>query len=239
MCDENLILKNILYNSHDKGISPKVKKLINYHPLLLQKEMNDRQINLMKLLYTKNINNNLLDQFEGILGLFFDLIDYIFCIKSSEKFIITFYNEHTLQAFRSISHSLKISILCMIIFSSFNIISIKYNNGLIYSEYADRNQFLSFGFLSFSRQPEESNYIIFVYVICLLMYITVLFSYILFLLIQKYLSGSESNFIEVNYPLSKFFLCSPTLRINSMSEKNFFQNYFIKEILNLTNNLHE
>ena len=235
MCDENKILKDILYNSYEKGISPKVKKLTNYHPLLMGKERNDKQINLMRLLYTKNSNNNLLDQFEGLFGLMFDFVDYIFCVRSSEKYINKFFNDHTLEAFRSLSHCIRLSVIGMIIFSVFNITSIL-NNSQFLSEY--KGSFLTHGYLSFARLP-GNNSIIFTYVTCLLAYITCIFCYVLFLLIQKYLSSSENNFIESNYPLAKFLFTSPTLSINEKSEKKYFHYYFLMESLNIIDNLYE
>ena len=235
MCDENKILKSILFNNYDKGINPKVKKLNNYHPLIMNKDQNDTQLNLMKRLYTNNTNNNFLDQFEGIVGLFFDFLDLIFCIKSSEKYIITMFNSQTLQAFRAITHPLKISVLCMMTFSTFNIISIINNFNLI-SPDSSYSSIISIGYLSFSRNPDNITVI---YVYSLIIYIILQFCYVLFLLIVKFLSDSESNFIENNYPLAKIFFTSPTLRINSEDEKNFFHSYFIQQILNLTDQLSE
>ena len=144
------------------------------------------------------------------------------------------FNSQTLQAFRAITHPLKISVLCMMTFSTFNIISIINNFNLISAE--PRYSLISIGYLSFSRYPDNIT-VIFVY--SLIIYIILQFCYVLFLLIVKFLSDSESNFIENNYPLAKIFFTSPTLRINSEDEKNFFHSYFIQQILNLTDQLSE
>ncbi len=237
MCDENKILKEILYSSSDKGISPKIKKLTNYHPILNSKESNDRQINLMRLLYTNNSNKNLIAELEGVISILFDLIENIFCIKISEQYLNRFYNEHTLLTLRSISHCIKLGFLCLLIFLPFNVYSIIYNYDLLNKEYSE--DFMGFGYLSFSRQPIENRFIMKFYVVSLNVCIAVFFIYVIFLVIKRYLSSSENDFLDSNYPLSKFWFTSPTLRINDEEERKYYQNYLLIQSLSITNNLYK
>lgn len=236
MCDENKILKDILYNSSDKGINPKIKKLTNFHPILNSKEKIDRQIKLMRLLHTNNDKNQII-QNEGIIARFFNFIELIFCIKKSEEYINKFYNKHTLLTLRSISHCIKLGFLCLLIFLPFNIVTFIYNKDLLNTDYQD--DIMGFGYLSFSRKPSDNKFIIRFYVISLIICIIVFFSYILFLLIQKYLNGTESNFIDSNYPLSKFLFTLPTLKINDEEERKFYQNYLLIESLHITDHLYK
>jgi hypothetical protein len=104
-------------------------------------------------------------------------------------------------------------------------------------EYSE--DFMGFGYLSFSRQPIENRFIMKFYVVSLNVCIAVFFIYVIFLVIKRYLSSSENDFLDSNYPLSKFWFTSPTLRINDEEERKYYQNYLLIQSLSITNNLYK
>ena len=161
---------------------------------------------------------------EKIVTLLIDIVDTFFCIKHKLRRLETNYNPQILEAFRALNHCVRLSFCCLSIFLVLNIYTFLNN-----SQYIDLQMkectysYLCLGFLSFMRSPTDS--IIAHFVECLLVYVTILFVYILYLMIAFFINKTETDFIGSNFPFSQLIFTSPTLLLNKEEDYYNYKDY--------------
>ena len=164
---------------------------------------------------------------EIIISKIMEFIDTIFCLKNKLIKLESTNTPQVFEAFTSLNNCIRLSFICFIIFLIMNIYSI-YNN---YSTMNDKCSFsyICMMFLSFMKSDSE----IYLFVWCLIIYITIMFVYILYLMIRFFINKSETNFIDDTYVLSKLLFTSPSLRLNHPEDRVNFRQYLIDSIFNI------
>lgn len=134
------------------------------------------------------------------------------------KKIEKFYNTTVGDAFRSSIHCLRVSIISFLVFSIFIVINLINNYGN-----DCWTEFLCFGYLSFQRKP---HYLVVVYIICLITFLTFLYLYVQSIIVEYFYSSGQQN-IDEKKIYTTFSLQSPTFKVFSEEDKLNNLNFFI------------
>jgi len=144
---------------------------------------------------------------------FFAFIDYIFCLQYQMKKIEKYYGNSIVDSFMASVHCLRISIISFLVFGVFIVLSFLNN----YVKSPCKTPFLCYGYLSFQRKP---IYLVVIYVLCLITFLTFLFIYIVSMMVNYYLMGSQKQ-PEDSKLYTSFSFITPTLKIfNEEDKKN-------------------
>ncbi len=159
----------------------------------------------------------------------FNFIDTILCVKNRLKNLESIYNQQILEGFRALNHCIRLSFLGFTLFLTLNLVTYYYN-----SPYLDvildecKYGLFCLGFLSFMRVPDS---IVYNFVLCLLIYMTIIFVYIMSLMIKFFINKTETDFIGDSFHFSKFLFTSPSLRFKSIEDNINFKNFFYETML--------
>lgn len=204
-----------------------------------RKSQSALKIDLNVKIETNHEENEIVDKNKGVLKLnkmfefgeiivtnLMNFIDTIFCLKNKLKKIECYYNAQILEAFICLNNCIRLSFFCFCIFFVLNLYTFYHNISRI--DLVLKR--CSFGFvctffISFMDEPDN---IVFLFILCLIIYITIMFVYILYLLLRFFINKSESDFIENRYVFSSMLFTSPTLRLTHAEDRvNFRQYMFI------------
>jgi hypothetical protein len=153
-----------------------------------------------------------------------DTIDTIFCLKHKLKKMQSDQNPQVLEAFNALNNCIRLSFFCFSLFLFLNIFT--YINNSKYMDFIMSDckyGIMCLGFISFMREPTS---IIFLFVLCLLIYITIVFVYILYQVIKFFINTTEIDFIGDTYFYSKLLFTSPSIRIKSPEDAANFKDFF-------------
>ena len=170
-----------------------------------------------------NIGNNFISNI-------INAIDTIFCLKNKLKRLESEYSLQILEAFRALCHCIRLSFFGFTLFLILNLLTYYYNSPYL-DVILDECKYGVFclGFLSFMRTPD---FLIYVFVQCLLIYCTIIFVYILSLMIKFFINKTETDFIGDSFTFSKYLFTSPTLRINKIEDNINFKQYLYETLHN-------
>jgi hypothetical protein len=213
----------------------KIKKNVNKRKSLkldLAKEKSKKETEIEKnetQKFKKEEDDKMLNKEDSFLTKVFNFIDTILCVKYRLKRLESIYNQQILEGFRALNHCIRLSFMGFILFLTLNLVTYYYNSpylDVIYDEC--KYGLFCLGFLSFMRVPDS---IVYNFVLCLLIYMTIIFVYIMSLMIKFFINKTETDFIGNSFQFSKFVFTSPSLRFKSIEDNTNFKNFFYETMV--------